>query len=209
LNDQSGMFILSASATSQSAYEFSRYANGLLTYSLLKAIKQQPDILEDGRYLNIFRWFSAAKKTVTEIMHNIGRQEPQLVANTNFNIGIVDADVIANTSLAEEKPMFTRSDFRQEGQRTDNLNLRNLIDKQLNQISARGNQNDIIYRSDYEGIDVYSLSGDYKVNKEAVAVSFSLLKGNKEIKTFELTGSTADLPKLVEEIVTVSLSALK
>lgn len=67
LNEKSGLFILSASASNQSAYEMGRYSQGLLTYSLLKAIKQQPDILEDGKYLNIGRWFNAAEKTVSEI----------------------------------------------------------------------------------------------------------------------------------------------
>jgi WD40 repeat protein len=209
LNDQSGMFILSASASSQSAYEFSRYAHGLLTYSLLKAIKQQPEILEDGRYLNVFRWFSAATKSVTEIVHNIGRQEPQIVANANFNIGIVDSDVIAMIRLGEEKPMFTRSDFRQAGLRTDNLKLRNLIDKELSLVSARGIQNNIIYRSDYEGSDAHSLSGDYKINGDSVIVSFSLLKGNSEIRSFEIKGSVNDINKLVQEIINESLSALK
>ncbi|MEO7983000.1 MAG: caspase family protein, partial [Bacteroidota bacterium] len=59
LNEKSGLFILSASASNQSAYEMGRYSQGLLTYSLLKAIKQQPDILEDGKYLNVSSWFNA------------------------------------------------------------------------------------------------------------------------------------------------------
>ncbi|MFZ4771184.1 MAG: caspase family protein, partial [Ferruginibacter sp.] len=53
LNEHSGLFILSASASNQSAYEMGRYSQGLLTYSLLKAIKERPDILEAGKYLDV------------------------------------------------------------------------------------------------------------------------------------------------------------
>ena len=100
LNEQSGFFILSASASNQSAYEIGRYSQGLLTYSLLKAIKQQPDILADGKYLDVSRWFNAAEKTVTELTKETGsRQQPQVISNTNFNIGIVDEEVIAKIVL--------------------------------------------------------------------------------------------------------------
>ena len=211
LNDQSGMFILSASSSTQSAYEFSKYSQGLLTYTLLKAIKQQPDILEENKYLNLSRWFSAAKKSVGDIMNqlgNKGRQEPQLVTNTNFNIGIVDDDVVSKIKLADEKPMFARSEFRKAGLRSDDLKLRLLVDKELNDISSRGNDNDIIYRSDYDGADAYSLSGDYKVEDKNFLVSVSLLKGGNEIKRFDVKGRTDDLQKLAEEIVKKALEGV-
>ena len=100
LNEKSGLFILSASASNQSAYEIGRYSQGLLTYSLLKAIKLQPDILSNGKYLDVSRWFDAAKETVSEISKESGaRQDPQIVSNTNFNIGVVDEEVIAKIVL--------------------------------------------------------------------------------------------------------------
>ena len=204
LNDQSGMYILSASASNQSAYEFSRYSQGLLTYTLLKAIKQQPDILEDMKYLNLSRWFSAAKKSVNDIMNQVGnkgRQEPQLVANTNFNIGIVDEDVVSGIKLSDEKRMFTRSEFHKAQSHSDSLKLRQLVDKELYGISSRGEKNDIIYNSDYEGSDAYSLSGDYRIEGSKITVSCSLLKGGIEIVPFDVTGNTEDLKSLVEEIV--------
>lgn len=204
LNDQAGMFILSASASNQSAYELGRYSQGLLTYTLLKAIKQQPDILEDDIFLNLSRWFGAAKRSVTDIMNQMGkngRQEAQLVANTDFNIGIVDPGVLGMIKMADEKPMFTSSQFVKAGSHSDELQLRLLVDKELAVASSRGKDNEIVYRGDYEGQDAYSLSGDYKVEAGKVTVSISLLKGGNEIKLFEVKGITDKIPQLAKEII--------
>ena len=38
-------------------------------------------------------------------------QEPQIVSNTNFNIGIVDEEVMAKIVLPTEKPLFAVSNF--------------------------------------------------------------------------------------------------
>ncbi|HRG83965.1 MAG TPA: caspase family protein, partial [Chitinophagaceae bacterium] len=112
LNEKSGLFILSASASNQNAYEMGRYSQGLLTYSLLKAIKQQPDILTEGKYLDLGRWFNAAKETVSDLSRESGaRQEPQVISNTNFNIGMVDEEVMSRISLPAEKPVFTAGNF--------------------------------------------------------------------------------------------------
>lgn len=52
-----------------------KYNQGALTYSLLKAIKEEPDILEDRKYLNISRWFNAAEKTVGELSRETGARQ--------------------------------------------------------------------------------------------------------------------------------------
>jgi len=109
LNDKSGLFIIAASASDQSAYEMGRYSQGLLTHALLKAIKQQPDILEDGKFLNVSRWFNAAEKTVSELMRETGgRQDPQVVSTSNINIGIVDDSVRAKIKYRGEQFFFQR-----------------------------------------------------------------------------------------------------
>ncbi|MEO7044134.1 MAG: caspase family protein, partial [Ferruginibacter sp.] len=106
LNEKAGLYILAASASNQSAYEMGRYNQGLLTYSLLKVIKEHPEVLEDNKYLNVSGWFNAATKIVTDIVReNNLRQEPQLITTTNFNIGIVDNEVLSKIFLPNEKPL--------------------------------------------------------------------------------------------------------
>ncbi|MEO7046189.1 MAG: hypothetical protein ABI091_12840, partial [Ferruginibacter sp.] len=83
-----------------------RYNQGLLTYSLLKVIKEHPEVLEQNKYLNVSGWFNAATKIVTDIVReNNLRQEPQLITTTNFNIGIVDNEVLSKIFLPNEKPL--------------------------------------------------------------------------------------------------------
>lgn len=180
----------------------SRYAQGLLTYCLLKVIKQQPDILEDKKYLNINRWVDAAEKTVNELAEQTGvRQQPQKIGISNFNVGIVDDEILAAIKLANEKPLFARSDFRNTASISDNLKLRVLIDKELNSISNRGMDNTVTYSAEYEGADAYALTGDYKVDDSNITVSVMLTRGITEIRyKFEIKGTTDQLQKLAENI---------
>ena len=209
LNNQSGLFILAASATNQSAYEMGRYSQGLLTYSLLKAIKQQPDILESGKYLDVSNWLNAAKKTVTALADESGsRQEPQLNANNNFNIGLVDEEVRSKIVLADAKPLFARSNFQNTDTKTDNLKLRSAIDKQLMNISG-ANASPITYSADYEGTDAYSLTGDYKIADGNVTITVLITKGGTEVYRYEIKGKEADTESITTSITSKTLDWLK
>ncbi len=207
LNEKSGLFILSASSSNQSAYEMGRYAQGLLTYSLLKAIKQQPDILEAGKYLDVSRWFSAAEKTVSELAKESGaRQEPQIVSNTNFNIGIVDAEVMAKIILPTEKPLFAASNFQnsEEAADGDNLEISKFINLQLNEIASRGVECKIVYVTATNSPDAYSLNGRYDVKGNDVTIRVSIKKSNETKYRFEEKGTKDELKELASVIVTKS-----
>lgn len=204
LNEKSGLFILSASASNQAAYEMGRYSQGLLTYSLLKAIKQQPDILEDGKYLDVSRWFNAGKETVTEISKENGaRQEPQIVSNTNFNIGIVDNEVMAKIILPQEKPLFASSNFQNSDETADgdNLDLSKLINLQLNEIASRGTNSEIVYIMATNSPDALTLSGRYDVKENDVVIRVSIKKNNYTKYRFEEKGTKQNLKELVAVIV--------
>jgi WD40 repeat protein/uncharacterized caspase-like protein len=142
LNERSGLFILAASASDQSAYELSRYSHGLLTYALLKAIREDPSILDATRYLNVSPWFDHAERTVAALARDIGgRQEPQLVSTTSFDIGIVDSSVIASIGLKDDHtPAFSTGSFlnKDENVGGDNLQLTTAVGQQLQTLAARG-----------------------------------------------------------------------
>lgn len=213
LNEQSGFFILSASASNQSAYEMGRYSQGLLTYSLLKAIKQQPDILEQGKYLDVSRWFSAAEKTVTELTKENGaRQQPQIVSNTNFNIGIVDDEVMAKISLPQEKPLFTNSNLQNADENIayDDKELSKLLDAKLSDISARGSDGPIVYTPNLKTGDVWVLSGRYEIKGNSIVSRINIRQGNAAPKhRFELTGTTDKLNELATAIAEKATSLVK
>ena len=203
LNEKSGLFILSASASNQSAYEMGRYSQGLLTYSLLKAIKQQPEILEYGKFLNISRWFNAAEKTVSDLAKESGaRQEPQIVTNTDFNIGVVDEEVMSKIILPQEKPLFAASNFQNSNEAIadDDLELTKQINLKLNEISSSGANSKIMYVTTTNSPDAYTLIGRYEVKGNTVIVKINI-KQNKVIKQhFELSGTKDKLNELATAI---------
>lgn len=207
LNEKSGLFILSASASNQSAYEMGRFSQGLLTYALLKAMKEQPDILDDNKYLNVGKWFTAAEKTVTDIVRESGnRQEPQVVSMSNFNIGIVDQEVISKISLPQQKALFASSNFQNndEAIADDDLELSKIINQALNNISSRGADANISYVIGTNSPDAYALSGRYEVKGSEIVVRINIRK-NKEIKyRFEAKGKKEDLVTLAEDIVKIT-----
>ena len=178
-----------------------KYNQGALTYSLI----------EDRKYLNISRWFNAAEKTVGELSRETGaRQQPQIVNTTNFNIGVVDEEVRNTIVLPFEKPMFTRSDFRNVDLRTDNLKLRALVDKELGEISENKTSSLIIYSPEYDGTNVFAISGDYTVTGNEVFVSVILTKGGADIKTmFEIKGQLHEAATFSKSIVAAVMDWLK
>ena len=190
--------------------EFKKGRFDIAEANMNKAIKEQPDILEDRQYLNISRWFNAAEKSVNELARETGaRQQPQLVSTTNFNIGVVDEEVRNKIVLPFEKFLFTRSDFRNVELRVDNLKLRTLTDKQLDEVSG-SNSSSLIFSPEYDGANVYSISGDYTITGNDINVSVILTKGGTEIKAkFEIKGALNQPDVIAKSIVTTITELLK
>jgi WD40 repeat protein/uncharacterized caspase-like protein len=204
LNEKSGFFILSASASNQSAYELGRFSQGLLTYSLLKAIKQQPDILDEGKYLNVSKWFNAAEQSVTELSKENGaRQEPQLVSNTNFNIGIVDKEVISGIVLPQEKPLFTASIFQNndESIADDNLEFSNTLNLKLAQVSSSGIASKIIYTNTTTAPNAFTLTGRYTVTGNTLSVTVNIKQNRITLHKFTASGIIDEMPALAASII--------
>ncbi|TMI62770.1 MAG: hypothetical protein E6H07_15295 [Bacteroidetes bacterium] len=203
LNEKSGLFILSASASGKNAYELGRLSQGLLTYSLLKAIKLQPDILENGKYLNLSRWFSAAEKTVSEISSEIvgERQEPQIVANTNFNIGLVDEEVLSKIILPQEKPIITNCNFQNadEDIAADNLGLNKLIDRQLNVLSDNSNAG-FSFVAGSNSTDAYTLSGRYTIKDSIISIRVIVRQKNEIVYRYEKESAKDKPAELADKV---------
>lgn len=203
LNEKSGLFILSASASNQSAYEMGVYSQGLLTYTLLKAMKEQPDILDDSKYLNVSKWFNAAEKNVDEIVKETGnRQQPQIVSTTNFNIGIVDQDVMTNIILPKAKPLFAASNFQNsdEAIAEDNLELTKLVNANLKELGGRGLKSTIRYDASNNSLDACSLSGRYEVKGDAITVKVNIKYDKTSRQRFEVVGKKDKLEDLAASI---------
>lgn len=197
LNERSGFFIFSASASSQSAYEYEPFKQGLLTYSLLKTIKENPSILDGGQYLDLSKWLNASKNLLEVVAQQLNRkQDPQLNSAASIYVGVVDEEVRKQIQLPEQLPLFGRSEMRNIALRVDNLNLRSTMD------AALGGARELLFDKQYEGEDVYSLSGDYTVVNGAIRLTVLLLKGGTNVvMEIKETGSVNDLNALCRKVM--------
>ena len=204
LNEKSGLYILAASASNQVAYEMGKYSQGLLTYALLKVIKEHPELLEQNKYLNVSNWFNETVKTVSDLVRESNlRQEPQLVTTTNFNIGVVDGEVLAKIVLPDEKPVFTSSNFQNSDENIadDDLELSKVINQHLNEVSSRGTDGNIIFLTGSNAPNAWTLTGRYTLNGDDLTVKVNVKQNKVSKKNMELSGKKSNLSALAAEIV--------
>lgn len=197
LNEKSGLFILSASASNQNAYEMGRYSQGLLTYSLLKAIHDQPEVLDNGRFLDIGKWFDAAGKSVTDLAAETGgRQDPQIIANTNFMLGVVDQDLISRISLPQEKPVFNFCNLQNNDEAAggDDLGLNKMVNQQLADLAEQAAGSNIVFIAASNAPDACTIGGRYTVSGKRISVHLCIRQQQQVVKWMDASGD-ADKPE--------------
>ncbi len=211
LNEKAGLYVLAASASNQGAYEMGKYNQGLLTYCLLKAIKEHPEVLEEGRYLNVSGWFNKTQNILSAIVReNRLRQEPQLVTTTNFNIGVVDAEVLSKIVLPYEKPLFAGSNFQNndEAIADDDLELSSYVNQQLSYVASFEREADINFVSATTSPLAWRLTGRYSVLGENVSVKINI-KRVRVMDRFEIVGTKTNLRGLADEIVNAAIQRVR
>jgi WD40 repeat protein/uncharacterized caspase-like protein len=210
LNERSGMYILSAAASNQKAYELERYAMGLLTYALLKAIKEKADILENGKYLSVTRWFAAADEVARELLKELGaiRQDPQIISAGNFRIGLVDKKLKDAIRLPGGKILLAKSNFQNQATLDDNRDLQKTIDS-LFVAYSKDPQSILFYDKANEGREVYKLSGIYQLTGRELSMKVAFAKGDQSKEVFTLTWPEADKVKLAEFVVKKTIDWIK
>jgi len=200
LKDKSGMFILAASAPNQAAYELPQYEQGLLTYSLLSMLKSNPEIL-DGQFLNVQKWFLESEKFLKKLVESHGyKQDAQPFGSANIRIGLVDEEVTNQIVLAKEKPVVICANVLNAETLSDGLMLKDLLNKELLNISERGMNSSIIFARQ-ETPSANKINIGYQMNGEKIVCQIRLLKGSEQLHQASLTGSKNDMQALVRKII--------
>lgn len=201
LRDKSGMFILSASAADQSAYELPQYEQGLLTYSLLSVLKNNPDILEEGKYLNVQKWFLESEKFLKQLISSLGyKQDAQPYGTANIRIGEVDEEVRNSIHLAAEKPVVVCANVINTNIGDDDLGLKELIKQGLSGMAERGAESRFVYlREETPGANRINIM--YQVKGDNVNCQVRLLKSNEQLYQADIPGTKGDLDALVNKII--------
>ena len=201
MKDRTGMFILTGSAKDKVSYEASQYGQGLLTYSLLQGMSGPG--LKDRKNVDVMTLFQYACDKVPELAQGIGGVQTPVLAvpdgGASFEIGIIGPGV--KISVAQEKPMFTRSNFQDENF-GDALGLVQALEDHFRQITVKGAKAELIYVDVNESENAYSIRGNYAVKGDVVEITASLFKGKTpQGQKFQVTGTKSDLPGLVEMIL--------
>ena len=206
LKDNTGFFVLMGSAADAVSYEASRFGQGLLTYSLLKAMDGEK--LRPGGYADINDLFTFAKQQVPQLAKNIGGIQQPLsitpdVAGT-FDIGRFTEAEQVQIVLSNPKPIILRPNLQNEKLRFDNLRLTPMLRDELRSMSyiaSRGGDAPIVFVEADEMYDAITLSGGYNVNGEELVVTAVLVKNNQPLgDEIRVSGSVADKESVLKQL---------
>jgi hypothetical protein len=200
MKDRTGMFVISGSAADAVSYEASRYGQGLLTYSILQAMKGAA--LRDGQFFDVNTILNYSRENVPRLAAGIGGiQTPQLLVpkGGSFDIGQVDEEAKKLIPLSNIKPVFVRTTFVDAEDFTDVLSLSKSIDDQLNEIAIRGKESQIVFLDTREFPDAYRLSGGYTQSNGTITLKLKI-KGPKESE-HQLTGDSKEI--ILEKIIEI------
>lgn len=193
MKDRTGLYIISGCASDAVSYEASKYGQGLLTYSVLQAIKGAA--LKENRFIDINMLLSFSREEVPRLAANIGGiQQPQLLIpkGGSFDIGIIKEEEKSLIPLAASKPIFKRTNFIEKESLTDGENITGLLNNQLQEISGTMvNNKSIIFLDVNNFPDACSVSGLYTIANKKIRLEGVFSCGETK-KKFTLENETKE-----------------
>jgi hypothetical protein len=199
LKDKSGMFIMSASAANQSAYELPRYGHGLLTYSLLKTLKTSSSTLDEEKFINVQKWFLETETTMDNMTRELGiEQEAQPFGRGNIRVGELDEEIRSGIEIQQEKPMVycAMAMNMDESVMGDDYEIKTRLNTWLYEDGeSRSLSNDA-----KERMSQYKVNIRYEVKGSEIELRIALWKGKERQKQWEKQSSINELDKNLKEI---------
>src|SRR5207244_1891931 len=133
-----------------------RYGQGVLTYSLLQAMKQdwekvlrKDDKSNMPEYVDVSALFNYSADEVPKLAEGIGGIQKPLVTSRrdarSFDLGRITSTDRAAIPLVSKKPVFLRSSFQSEDRPSDPLGLTKLIDERLRDVATRGLDSELVF----------------------------------------------------------------
>ena len=204
LGDKSGLFILSASAPNKPAYELPQLGQGLLTYSLLYTLKNNPNIIDQGQdgkgYLNLQKWFLESEREQNQRVLSLGlKQEAQPYGTGNIKLGVVDDEVRNSIQLMDEKPLVFCGNARDENDE-DPLELKRSVNDYYENALVRGLSSSLAFvAAETPNANVIKLI--YNIEENQVSCRVLFFKNKIKLKEITVNASSENiLPKIVETI---------
>jgi WD40 repeat protein len=206
LKDRTGFFILMGAAANKVSYEATQYGQGLLTYSLLQALKGAR--LRENQFADVNLLFSYAQDTVPEMAKFIGGiQRPLIIApdtSSSFDIGRFTPLEQGKITLAAPKPLVLTPVLQNRELDYDDLDLTPLLKRELRNASftvdSETFRTPIVFVEADEMIDAIKPSGSYIVRGNAVTVTIRLIKNKKPIKNLTVNGTVKEKAQLIRKM---------
>ncbi|NJN41973.1 MAG: caspase family protein [Flammeovirgaceae bacterium] len=193
LKDRTGLYVLAGSAADALSYESSQYGQGLLTYSLLFGIKGPA--LRQNEYVDILKLFQFATEKVPELAADIGGiQKPEIripTESSSFDVGKLSEEERSKINLNTPKPVFVRSEFQDESQFLDVVELSVLLDEALKN-STKDGAVELVYVDSRKFDNAFSLKGRYTQADNQITCKIKLFREKLMIAEFELRAATAE-----------------
>jgi hypothetical protein len=211
VKERTGTFLLAGCAADRVSYETSRYAQGLLTYSLLFGMRGPA--LREGEFVDVGRLFSFVEDRVPELAANVGGVQSPIVARPkaggSFDLGWLVAQDKSRIPLQIARPVIWPANFQAEEGVEDELELSEKVDGALKAAASRGREARFVFDKTRDFAGAFRLTGRYKQNQTTVKVAVVLSEKGKVHSRFEVAGSREDLDALAAKIVQQAVDQLR
>lgn len=213
LKDRTGFHVLMGCAADRVSYEASRYAQGLLTYSLLQGMRGAA--LREEQFVDVSRLFQYAADRVPELARNIGGVQRPVVAaprGTSFDVGRLATEDRARVPLALVKPLVLKPALLNRDEDEDNLQLTALLRQRLTEASqpaGRGSEPAIVYVPEDDFPGAVRPTGTYTIQGDNVAIRLTLKRDGAVLARLQVEGNKGDLPALAQNMARAVLAAVE
>jgi WD40 repeat protein len=201
MKDRTGMHIITGCTADAVSYETSRFGQGILTYSILEAIKGTA--LREGKFIDVSMLFQKARDRVPELAFGIGGiQKPEVFSPygaESFDIGELNEEDKSKINLAQEKPMVLLTNFQDGATLDDNLGIEKIVDETFRNEASKNSKFVFVDTKDFPG--AYRIRGGYTSNKKTITLKVNVYVGKDLVKTFELSENIEEIQKLSENIL--------
>lgn len=208
MKDRTGLYIISGCAADAVSYESNRYGQGLLTYSVLQAIRG--NALRENKFVDILTLLNFSREEVPKMAADIGGiQQPQLLLprGGSFDIGIIKEEDKFQIPLAAVKPVFLRATLLEETKKRDVLKISIALNEKLQEAaSGSDGKNAIIFIDADDYPNACSISGTYTMNGDQLSFTGTLACGVKE-RSIKIADS--DKQKLLDQLLAVALQGMQ
>jgi WD40 repeat protein len=203
MKDRTGLHIITGCAADAVSYEVSRFAQGVLTYSLLEGIKGAS--LREEKFIDVSKLFQYSSERVPQLARGLGGiQQPQIFSpygEASFDIGEINANDKPMIPLARTRPVVLMSSLKDKDSFDDEIGIEKLVDEKLRELSAGPGDPELIFIEAKEFPDAYRIRGAYSITGNTAEVTVNIFLGSNKAGSFVLKGDKTSLGPLSESIV--------